>query len=108
MGQAKMTKVVIDTTVMVSGLLFDGPPAQIAELWRSKAVQPYCSRAIIDEYIRVLAYPKFQLTESEIDYLLTREILPWFEVVQTEQGKHYVKEDPDDDKFIWCAIAPKA
>ena len=100
--------VVIDTNILISGLLFDGPPADIARLWRAGTIQPFCSKEIIEEYLRVLAYPKFQLTESEIDYLLTREILPWFEVVQAKQGKRYVKKDPDDDKFIWCALAAKA
>ena len=40
--------------------------------------------------------------------MLTQEILPWFEVVEVLNGKPYVETDPEDDKFIWCAIEGKA
>jgi predicted nucleic acid-binding protein len=38
----------------------------------------------------------------------SQEILVWFEVVQVEAGKIYVKTDPSNDKFIWCALSGKA
>ena len=102
------SRVVIDTNILVSGLLFGGTPAKITNLWRAESIEPFCSKNIISEYLRVLAYPKFQLSESEIDYLLTHEILPHFKVVQVEKAKHYIKADAEDDKFIWCALAAKA
>ena len=107
-GEVKIRKVVIDTNVVVSGLLFGGAPGAIVDLWKKKRIQPLCSREIVEEYLRVLAYPKFGLTESEIDYVLAQEILPWFDVVQVEVGRAYVKADPSDDKLIWCALAGKA
>jgi putative PIN family toxin of toxin-antitoxin system len=67
-----------------------------------------CSEKIIEEYLRVLAYPKFDLSEEEIDYILSQEILPWFDVVTVPTGKAFVKTDPEDDKFIWCVLAGKA
>ena len=69
---------------------------------------PLASRQIIDEYLRVLAYPKFRLTENEIGYLLYRQILPHFKIVSAEKGKPVVSADPSDDKFIWCAVEGKA
>jgi len=57
------------------------------------------------EYLRVLAYLKFQLTDEEINYLLMHEILPWFETVAAPEGARFVSADPADDKFIWCAMA---
>jgi len=76
-------------------------------LWKEKIVQPFMSQAIIDEYIRVLAYPKFQLSQGEIEYLIHQEILRWFETVKAPQGEAFVLDDPSDDKFIWCAEAAK-
>lgn len=108
MGAVKIRKVVIDTNVVVSGLLFGGVPGEIVDLWKKGKIQPLCSGQIFEEYLRVLAYSKFALTESEIDYLLAQEILPWFDVVQVSDGRAYVKADPSDDKFIWCALAGKA
>ena len=108
MGARKIKKVVIDTNVLVSALLFNGTPGELVTLWKEKRIQPLCSKSIIDEYLRVLAYPKFKLTDIEIDYLLTVEILPWFEPVNVPKGESYVKNDPQDDIFIWCAVEGKA
>jgi len=103
-GKGQIRKVVIDTNVLVSGLLYGGNPGKIIDLWKEGGIKPLCSSEIISECLRVLAYPKFDLTESEIDFLLTHEILPWFEVVQVTPGKPYVKADPFDNHFIWCAV----
>ena len=60
------------------------------------------------EYLRVLAYPKFKLSEEEIQYIIHQEILPFFKVVNSKPGPSIIKKDPDDDKFIQCAIAGQA
>ena len=99
-----MKRIVVDTNVLVSGLLFNGKPGQLVRLWKERRVVPLCSKEIVREYLRVLAYPKFQLSESEIDFLLTHEMLPYFEVLTVTPGKPFVTMDPSDDKFIWCAI----
>jgi len=101
-------KVVIDTNVLVSALLFGGHPGKLITLWKERRIQPLSSREIIEEYLRVLAYPKFQLTEEEIGYLFSHEVLPWFEIIEVQPGQPYVVDDPSDDKFIWCAIQGKA
>jgi len=108
MGPKRLIRVVLDTSVVVSALLFGGLPGSLIGMWKSGKILPLCSREIIDEYLKVLSYPKFQLSEEEVSYLLTQEILPWFEVVEVPRGKSYVKDDPEDDKFIWCAIVGKA
>ena len=108
MGAFKVTPVVVDTNVLISALLFGGTPGKLIELWKTGTIRPTASREIIDEYLRVLAYPKFRLTENEIGYLLYREILPHFKIVIAEKGKSIVTADPSDDKFIWCALAGKA
>ena len=108
MGPKKIKRIVIDTNVLVSALLFRGTPGELITLWKEKHLKPICSKDIIDEYLRVLAYPKFKLTDIEIDYLLTVEILPWFHPVNVPKDKPYIKNDPQDDIFIWCAVKGKA
>lgn len=109
MVSREIARVVIDTNVIVSGLLFGGPPGDIVPLWQSKRIMPFACTEIIDEYVRVLAYPKFELTEEEIQYLLYLEILPCFEAVTIRPRKQtIVKPDPADDKFILCAQAAQA
>lgn len=107
MGSQKI-KVVIDTNVLVSALLFNGVPGELIECWKQGKILPLASRDIIDEFIRVLTYPKFKLTEDEISFLLHREILPWFEIVTVKKQKPFVAADPEDDKFVWCALAGDA
>jgi putative PIN family toxin of toxin-antitoxin system len=108
MGPQKINKVVLDTNVLVSALLFKGVPGKLIECWMQGQIIPLASRDIIDEFIRVLSYPKFKLTEEEISFLLHKEILPWFEVITVKKHKPYIVADPDDDKFIWCALAGSA
>ena len=109
MGKEKIIKVVLDTNVLISALLFGGTPGKLVSLWKSKRIIPLLSKEILDEYLRVLAYPKFKLTKDEILFIITQEILPWFEVVEiTQKGARYVPEDPEDDKFIHCAVYGKA
>ena len=56
-----------------------------------------------DEYMRVFAYPRFNLSEKEIEYLIYQEILPFFHVIQVKSGPPIIKKDPSDDHFIRCA-----
>jgi putative PIN family toxin of toxin-antitoxin system len=108
MGKIKVTRVVIDTNVVVSALLFSGVPGKLIPLWKGGSILPLVSKQIIAEYLSVLAYPKFDLSEEEINYLLHQEILPYFEIVTVKPGRVIVKEDPSDDMFILCALAGKA
>lgn len=72
-----MIRVVFDTGVVVSSLLFrSGPAARLRRHWRSGEVEPVLSREMLGELVRVLAYPKFDLVGSEIEALLA-EYLPF-------------------------------
>ena len=108
MGKIEVTRIVIDTNVVVSALLFGGVPGKLVPLWKGGSIRPLLSKEIIAEYLKVLAYPKFELSEEEINYLLSQEILPYFEIVTVKPGRVIVQEDPSDDMFIRCAIDGKA
>ena len=103
-----MITIVIDTNVVISALLFGGGPGKLIELWKKKRIRPLISEEIMTEYLRVLAYPKFKLSEEEINYIIHQEILPFFKVVKSIPGPSIIKKDPDDDKFIQCAEAGNA
>jgi len=108
MGESKEIKVVVDTNVIISSILFGGIPGELIPLWKSGRIKPLASKEIIDEYIKVLAYPKFELSETEINYILYNEILPYFDIIQIKDRPVIIKVDPSDDKFIHCAKAGKA
>jgi putative PIN family toxin of toxin-antitoxin system len=72
-----VTRVVFDTGAVVSALLFrSGPAARLRDHWRSGRVEAVVSPEMLDELVRVLAYPKFALTPEEIELLLA-DYLPF-------------------------------
>ncbi len=90
------------------GLLFKGKTSELVPLWQTGAITPLLSRAILEEHLRVLSYPKFKLSETEIKTLIQEELLPFVEVVNPRKRLRVVERDPSDDKFVECAIAGKA
>lgn len=101
-------RVVLDTNAVVSALLFSGVSSKLVSLWRKGLITPLLSREILDEYLRVLSYPKFELSEKEIKELIQEEILPYAEVVKPKRRLRVVQRDPSDNKFLECAVAGQA
>ena len=108
MGTQQVMRVVVDTNVVVSALLFGGTLGRLIPLWKERRITPVVSAPIAAEYLRVLAYPRFGLAESEIHYLIHREILPYCDVIDVDPGPVVVKDDPADDAFLYCAAAARA
>ena len=101
-------RVVLDTNVLISALLFTGISSAMVPLWQKNAITILLSRGILEEYLRVLGYPKFQLSEAEIKGLIEEELLPYVEVVNPRRRLRVVERDPSDNKFLECAVAGKA
>jgi len=101
-------KVVLDTNVVISALLFGGETVRLVSLWQTGAFSWLASAAIIQEYARVLAYPKFKLTEAEIRELLNEDILPFVTAVRVGKVPRVIRQDPSDDEFLACALTGKA
>lgn len=110
MGKKEKTliRVVLDTNVLISSLLFRGELAAIVDLWKEGKIVPLVSRETFDEFITVLKYPKFRLTKDDIKSIIEEDVLPFFEVVETVDKVSRVCKDPDDDKFIACALSASA
>jgi len=106
--QEKVKRVVLDTNVLVSALLFRGELSKIVGLWQKGKIIPLISKETFSELRTVLGYPKFSLTQEERDYIIENEILPYFEIVQVVKEVKGVCRDPEDDKFISCAISASA
>jgi uncharacterized protein len=100
-------KVVIDTNVFVSSF-FGGNPRKIIDLWKKGNISLCLSKDILDEYIEVLQRIGLK-DENEIEELLSL-FAKGFNIFFTTKTPHIrvVKDDPDDDKFLECAVALKA
>jgi putative PIN family toxin of toxin-antitoxin system len=106
--EKKVIRAVLDTNVLILSLLFKGGLARIADLWKRGKIVPVVSRETCDEFRAVLEYPKFSLTKGEIQSIIEEEVLPFFEVVEISGETGRVCKDPDDDKFIACAVSASA
>ena len=99
-------KVVIDTNIFVSSF-FGGNPRRIIDLWKTEKITLCLSKEILDEYIEVLQRIGLQ-DEDELGELLSLFKRGFNMLFTTKTPKvKVVKDDPDDDKFIECALALK-
>ncbi len=101
-------RLVLDTNTLVSALLFSGTASRLVPLWQSRQVIALVSKSILEEYLRVLAYPKFGLGADEITATIQEELLPFVETVRVRRHFSVVRRDPADDAFIDCAVAGRA
>lgn len=97
-------RVVLDTNVVISGVFFGGVPGRVLEAWRDGRFQLVVSTAILSEYERVgerlsRAFPGVSL-EPFIALIMAHA-----QVVDAPELPAQVSSDPDDDKFLACALA---
>ena len=98
------TKVVLDTNVLISGILFGGNPRQIFELVIQGKIDAYISPAIFTEFREVLVRPKFGITHEKC-FLIAKEIEYLFCLVFPQTRVDLIKDDPDDNIILECALA---
>lgn len=103
-------RVVLDTNVVLSALLFGGgPAARVRSGWQSGRFVPLASTATAQELVRVLGYPKFRLASAEQEELLA-DFMPWVEVVRIADPPPATPacRDPFDLPFLQLAIGGRA
>jgi uncharacterized protein len=100
-------KVVIDTKVLASGAFFFGPPHEILLACTTGDIQLVLSPGILAEYRRIGL--GLLSTHSDVDYERLLDImLKDATFVDASTLECPVCRDPDDDKFLACAIAGNA
>ena len=113
MTDSELRRVVLDTNVVVSALLFrQGEASEIRRFWQERLVQPLVSAQTTMELVRVLAYPKFRFSQEDREDLLS-EYLPYARVVKPEERPSQIQRvtrcrDPFDDMFLELAQAGEA
>ena len=100
-------RIVVDTNVLMSGIFFGGVPGRILAAWREGRFELVVSPDIADEYARVgerLAQRSAGVDVQVILDLIVRNAA----VVPSTALPEPVCDDPDDDKFLACALAARA
>ncbi|MEA1923566.1 MAG: putative toxin-antitoxin system toxin component, PIN family [Pseudomonadota bacterium] len=99
-----MLKVVIDTNVFISSF-FGGIPREIIEYWKNGKLALCLSQEIVEEYIEVLN--RVGLKDKKEIQKLTKLFAESYNSIftATTPSLNIVEDDPDDNKFIECAVA---
>ena len=97
-------KVVLDTNVLVSGILFTGPPHHILLAWSAGRFEVVFTSDIHEEYRRVAAelqqqFPRVDLAAALDLVLVNAHAFP------SAALEAQVCADADDDKFLACALS---
>lgn len=105
------SRLVIDTNVFVSGLISGaGAPARILRAVQGKRAIHLVSDPIVEEYLRVLDYPRIRKFRKITDAFIA-DIAAYL-VYQTErielQSRIRMSPDPDDDAFLDTAVDGRA
>lgn len=107
---AAVPRVVFDTNVVLSALVFGGEvSARVRAAWHALECVPLICNATAQELVRALAYPKFKLDAPEREELLA-DYLPFADVVRIPDPppKTPPCRDPDDQVFLQLAVAGRA
>ncbi len=101
-----MMRVILDTNVIMSAIFFGGIPGRILNAYRDGKITLVLSPDILDEYRATAARlaKKFDVEyEALLDWIAIHS-----EMDQTIELPEPVCTDPDDDKFIACALVSDA
>lgn len=99
-------KVVIDTNVLMSGIFFKGNPNRVLAALDENQFEACANENIVIEYKKVLKRLKKKLKRTPSNDLFQTFI----DRLNIFEAKSNIKicRDPDDDKFIECALDSKA
>ena len=107
-----MHRVVIDTNVLISGIIqHSGFPFRVVKLWENASLVLITSVATIREAERVLNYPKikrmYRLTDDDIKRVVSN--LAMYSVFVDPLSKvDVIREDPEDNNILATAVDGKA
>ena len=100
-------KVVVDTNVLVAGLLSPfGPPGEIVRMIASGTLSVCFDDRILSESSEVLARPKFQFSSEQIQTLLEQMRAEGLSVAGDPLPARL--PDPSDEPFLEAAVAGDA
>jgi putative PIN family toxin of toxin-antitoxin system len=96
-------RIILDTNVVVSGILFGGSSRELLQLWFDGEFDVVCSPDILEEYKEVLerfGQKRHRELISELLPMLLERII----VIECHSKETYSR-DKDDDMFVNCAVS---
>lgn len=104
-------RLVLDTNVVIAGLLWNGHPRHLLDLAIDGNVALISSPALIDELAHTLNYPKFSQRIAAhcatTPSALTVRYSALVTLTTPSEVPHVIMEDADDDQVLACALVGK-
>lgn len=100
-------RLVLDTNILISGLLFGGPPRALLELALERLIELLTSAPLEHELERVL-HAKFP---ERLDAVILETQGALFDLavhIEPAESLSVIKEDPDDNRVLECAVSGRA
>lgn len=99
-------KVVFDSNIYLSAIIFGGNPRQLIELTKSKDIELFTSKAILLEVARNLQN-KFGWRTQEVKEVI--EAIPRFAtIVSPKKNIKAIKSHPEDNRILEAALEANA
>ena len=103
-----MLRVVLDTNVLISAIGWRGNPRKVLTLCIEGKLNLIRTQETSKELERVFQRPKFNFISME----KKRELLQYLTLISIkvtpEENVEVIRKDPEDNKFLDCAVAGKA
>ena len=101
-----MIRVVLDTNVYISALMFGGPPGSLLDLALLQSFLLVISPALLDELDEKLRL-KFEVAAEDVA-IIRAKLESIAEIVSPDIVLHVMEDDPDDDRVLECALKGSA
>lgn len=100
-------RITTDTNVLLSSSFWKGASFTILERVEQKEIELILSEEIIEEFTRILQYEEVQKKIKDKNLEMRRsveEIISIATIVEPKEKLKVVKDDPDDNKILECAL----
>jgi putative PIN family toxin of toxin-antitoxin system len=108
---ARPLRLVLDTNVVIAGLLWQGPPRRLLQAAIDGEIELATSQALLDELAHSLAYPKFAKRIAAFNTTIAALVQQYAAIAAATPAaaiRPSVPGDPDDDQVLACALAAQA
>ena len=100
-------RIVLDTNVLISAILFGGKPRKVLDLVISGSIDCTLSTAILDELKGVLERPKFGFSANVCLHII-EELHGICDIISPSVSVEAIGSDPDDNRILECAKEAQA
>lgn len=104
-------RLVVDTNVLLSGLIWSGPPRKLIDAAIEGEIEIVSSVALLEELHRTLSYGRIvsaMRAKGKQPIAIMDLIAGLAEIVDAPALPQHVCRDPDDDAVLACALAARA